>query len=193
MRTYDASPGEHIETAIKGAIALAAQHQEPVALDFNDTRIVVSRTCDPAERLKAWEAVMEEKRKAYWTPERLAEKQSKDAADQIRLDEHIAMLPHVAWADADAVCRWLCEFESRSFIHTKCDRPALLKTFADHGYLPNVNLSNPGESEADWKARVGQEGAMRYVIGQGLDGTEKVGCPHSMIHVFYERLSKAAA
>lgn len=188
MKTYDPLAGTHITTACKEAVRLAKESGDAVAFSFNGVDLVAMPDNTPEGLEHAWDIGMEANSRAYWTPERLEEKSRKEAADCLRLNEHIAILPHIDWRDANAVCRWLCEFESRAFTHTPIDTAAILRTFAEHGYHPGENLKNAGESQEAWRARVGRDGAMRWVIGQALDGTRSVGCPHGMIHTFYEQL-----
>lgn len=185
--TYEPTAGERIGHACREAVRLA-QRDGRCDFRFNDVPLTASAGDDPDALSQRYHDELERRRKAYWTPERIAARDAKEATDRQRLAEHIATLDSLDWSSLPAVCDWLCEFETRKFVHTPNDSGRLLGVFAEHGFVRNMCQSGDGESPAAWSARTSTDDKWRYIIGQCLDGIAIVGAPHQMCHVFAERL-----
>lgn len=155
-----------------------------VEFRFNDT-LLVAREGSTAGDLEAdYDRQLEEAHKAYWTPARLAEKETKERTDIELLNLHLQGLDVIDLTDLRAALRWLCVLETLAKIHTPVPKQVILDKFKAAGLEPGVNIRPKDESVEDWQARMGEEGQLRWVIGQGLDGVAFVGSPHGVIHSF---------
>lgn len=67
-----------ITESAKVAIALSKRIDKPVVFGFQDEAWVVTKEDTPEKVQETFDKILEERRKAYWTPERVAEAKRKD-------------------------------------------------------------------------------------------------------------------
>lgn len=197
------SPGSHLSRCIADAIGFLNgqahiltdyKHNggEPymglmpdaVTFKFNDIPLVITEDSTVRDVEAIYNAALDARSAAYWTPERKAAQEAKEAADQAALAAHIASLNDLDLNDLDDSIRWLRKHETLSFTHTKQDRQAILAHFADANLGPGVRLKREGETHEEWAERVGVSGQKTWLIGQALDSIATVGRPIPMIHSF---------
>lgn len=108
---------------------------------------------------------------------RQKEKESKASAQE-ECDALIKELQNLNFEDNVVLLDWLCKFQSSSnCIGISFEPFFILGTFADHGYLPNVNLGKDfDENDRDNHAR--------YLIGQCLNDIRLIGAINPVIHQF---------
>jgi hypothetical protein len=187
----EGKPGEHILDVAKRAVEAARREGGAVVLEFNGARVPVEPH-DTADAVYAkWDAEMEARRRAYWTPERTAARDAEHARDRAAVAEHEATLDVIDLAHQPAAIRWLCRMEEMAKVHAPFSTSRVLQAFFAAGYGIGGYCSVPGESEAEWAARVGLDGRRRWLIGQALDGVRSVGAPHGVIHKFAADLIRA--
>lgn len=186
--TYEPTAGQRIENACREAIWRARSANAACTFSFNGIRLTALPTGTPEELEAAYDEKCKRRADAYWTPQRIANRDAEQQRDRDRLNAHVATLTSLNWDDLPSVCDWLCEFERLKFIHTPCDSGALLAMFAANGLVPCMCQADDGEDAEVWSLRTSTADKWRYLIGQGLDGIAKVGSPHQIIHTFSERL-----
>ena len=87
--TYETRPGEHIDHACEMAAGMALLHSAPVRFVFNDIPLVAKPGSTAGDLRAEWWRLSEERSRAYWTPERLAEREAKEEADRRTLADHL--------------------------------------------------------------------------------------------------------
>lgn len=180
--TYHPGPGEHINTACSEAIQLAQLKQCSVEFVFNDIKVVANPNDTVSFLSDGWQKSMEDATKAYWTPERLAEQESRNQADRDECDRHCATLEALDCSDLEACVRWLVKLAKvGDNVHVKVPAQEILKKFAAAGYAISMNLKDAEESLEHWRDRVGRDGQLKWLIGQGMAGVALVGAPHGFI------------
>ena len=212
--TYNGSPGDDIWSAcqaLAGVVQLANTGAAEdmilgrfgAKLRWNDIVLTCTHE-DTADTLIAkWDTEIERRRAAYWTPERLAAKAAEEQAAVTALAEHFytalqgTLAPvlrsgHGSEEDrlADLV-RWFLRLEELSFTYASLgagEREYLVALCADLGITAGMNCS---DDEIAWResSRVHK---LQWLLGQCLDGTLSVGCPHQIVHKFAEDLGVTA-
>jgi hypothetical protein len=152
-----------------------------VVFKFNGIVMVVSHDDSQETVENAYMESLEAARKAYWTPEQLAEKHAKETRDNAELAEHIKTLSSLDFKDAVAPLTWLCKLqELGDMTYCKFDTQLVIKAFATAGYTAGMNCDDKS-NEKD------QENYKGYIIGNALDGIQTIGCPHQVLHHFTEK------
>lgn len=161
-----------------------------IAFKFNDLNFEVTGASTEDSIRQDWKNKIDAQDKAYWTPERLKEKADRERRDQNAMDSHMATLKVINFADPVDVVRWLCKFETVATVHTKYDKGSILDHFAANGFTTENWPRKLGdmESSESWKLRIGKDGQVKWIVAQALDGIQKVGSPHQVIHKFAEEL-----
>lgn len=94
--------GDSIDYIARFAIELRDQVGKPVVFKFNDTVVVVGPQDTIQTARDAYMAPIEAAHKAYWTPERLAEKEARETAFKAEMDAAYETLPRFLkdWVDS---------------------------------------------------------------------------------------------
>lgn len=100
--------GDSIERTSADAVKLLKQTGCPVVIKFNDSLLVVSHGDSPESVVKAYMEPIEAARKAYWTPERIAEKEAKEAAFKADMERAFEKLP-------EFFKKWISESEGKNY------------------------------------------------------------------------------
>lgn len=176
--------GDDISNTAADAVALVKQTGSAVVFKFNDALMIVGKGDTAKTVCDAFTAHCEAASKAYWTPERIAEKNASEAKDNATLARHMKTLSSLDLKDPVAPLKWLCKLEEvGGMTYSQYDKAAVLKAFADAGYTPGMNVGDKFNAKD-------QENYKGYIIGQALDGIRTVGCPHQVLHTFTERYQK---
>ena len=179
MKTYEPMAGENVSETAKRIIAMANESKETITANFNDITLTANEG-DKAEaivtfyheesgrRAEAYRNSPEGKKAAREAEERKQKMQQKH-------DALMQQLPSLDFNDDVAVLDWLCEFQDPSdYIGVSTQKDVVLATFAAHGYHPSVNCGKEfnGEDRNNFK---------HWLVGQALDGLQKVGAIHQVI------------
>ena len=179
MLTIEATAGTHVSEAAKLVAANA-----PARCEFNGIEIVArggesteqlvaTWEAERADRAAAWEA--SDEGRAYRAQEA---KQRWDA--QLSVNAALRILPTIDWSDYAQPITWLCEVQSSmDRAGVTFARSAVTEVFRSHGYEPGVFCGEAFDGTS-------RDIFARWLIGQALDGIERVGAPHSMIRRFAE-------
>ena len=82
------------------------------------------------------------------------------------------------FVDYTQVLNWLCKIQDISDdIRVGVPAARILSVLKKHRYQPNVNC------EADFNEE-DKENFVRYIIGQAMDGLQKIGAIHGLVHSF---------
>lgn len=191
MQTYDPQCGMTIGEAVRVLVSMA-----PATMTFNDTVVTAMPGMTQDQVLDAWRA---EESRLFALPENVAararaeaEYEERRAVAQSVIDRLVADLATLDLSDMHAAVRWLVAMQPRAdLIGVKYDRAAVVRAFEGAGYVRGECTRREHEDEIMWRDRVGREGAIRWLIGQALDGIATVGAPHQVIHSFAERMGIA--
>ena len=184
----DVYAGARISHAAEDAVALAKERGLPVRFSFNDGVLTASEGRTAGDLCAEYDAELERRSAAYWTPERLAEKERKEDADREEVKRLVSDLDVLDLADLRQAIRWLCWLEECAFTHSPAPAERILEAFAEAGLYPNMLVRAEDESQEEWEEKNGEEGVMKWLIGQALDGVRHVGAPHQIVHSFAEKL-----
>jgi len=184
VKIIEPMAGDTISGTAADAVALRKQTGSAVVFKFNNALMIVGKGDTAKSVCDAYEAHCEAASKAYWTPERIAEKNAKEARDNASLAKHMGTLSSIDFKDPVAPLKWLCKLEEvGGMTYSTFDRKAVLDAFSKAGYTAGMNVGDKFNSKD-------QENYKGYIIGQALDGIATVGCPHQVLHTFTERYQK---
>ena len=142
--------GDSIEGTSADAVLLVKGTGCPVAFKFNDTLLVVSHGDSQESVVKAYMEPIEAARKAYWTPERIAEKEAKEAAFKGDTERAFEKLP-------EFFKKWISEIEGKNYGRE------LDIGIAKDAHLVATTLKTPEAVETWYK--LGHEQQMQAVPG----------------------------
>lgn len=190
MKRISPRPGVHVADAAESACEYAKDMQQSYLMGFNGLDLTVTPDSTKESVVAEYERLSAERGVAYWTPERLQQKATEEERQLAEARVVMAELPALDTSNLDACIRWLCRLETVATTHSAEALRALriLQHFAAGGLVPSMNVSMPGEAPEAWAARVGLDGRKRWLIGQALDGVERMGAPHQVIHHFAQTL-----
>lgn len=100
--------GDSIEGTSADAVQLVKEAGCPVVFKFNASLLVVSQGDSQESVVKAFMEPIEEANKAYWTPERTAEKEAKEAAFKADMESAFEKLP-------EFFKKWISESEGKNY------------------------------------------------------------------------------
>lgn len=180
--TVDVVVGADIAGTSHEAANLAHVQKKVVEFDFNGVKLRATPESNGSDLAGEYNAEIRRRSDAYWTPERKAEKLAKEKADKQALGAHIVALDGVNLVDWKAALCWLCRLEELAMVHTPYDQ--VVARFRRAGWDVGGGSRKGEESTEDWARRVGAQGQIRWLIGQALDGVERIGAPHGVIHKF---------
>jgi hypothetical protein len=108
VKTLQPMAGDSIQGTSADAVQLVKETGCPVVFKFNDTLLVVSQGDSQESVVKAYMEPIEAAHKAYWTPERIAEKDAKEAAFKADMESAFEKLP-------EFFKKWISESEGKNY------------------------------------------------------------------------------
>lgn len=190
--------GTRIERAAQDAIEMANKRDCTVTFNFNDIDVVVGKNHTVEQVVAEWEEKMEARSRVYWaSPE--GQKAKRDAEERANAARKgtVAMAAELGmtmngggFKSLEDAIRWLAKYsEVADHVESgSSDYSAvILGYFEKMGHKPNQFANNTGLTSDQWRAQVGRDGELRWLIGQGLDGIRALGSPHPMIQGFAEK------
>jgi hypothetical protein len=176
----DFGAGCHISNGAAQLVAAATEHGA-AAGTFNGIKLLADPTSTVDGIVRDYTTLSNAARETYLaSPEGIA---AAEAADERRSNmqaKHDALMRSLAGLDFSnqvTVLDWLCEMQEPSdHVGVIVRRKTVLEAFAKHGFRPGVNC------DADFRPE-SRENVHRWLVGQALDGLEKIAI-HSLIHKF---------
>lgn len=190
--TMAATGGEHINSFAARMVARANKTREPISGVFNEIELTAEPGGDAATIVRTFESEMDARAKAYReSPAGIAaaEKRAAEiAARQKEYDALVARLPDLDMADRPAVLRWLCRFQDAAddIGVAKHASRAVIDHFAQHGLVAGMNCD-------EYHDKDNPENVFGWIVGQAMDGIERVGAPMGILHHFAEQWLAAGA
>lgn len=189
---YSPVAGDHLDHAVREALALAAKNDMPVRFSFNGAEATVTKDTRPAEVLASLERQWDARHEAYKaSPEgraAAAAQAAQAARSQGRHDALMGNLP-VAIRDEALLVQWLADYagpadDTRVVGH---DYESVAVMLESAGYIRADGLGLPRE-EYDNPAVLA-----RWLIGQALDQLRSGMAPHpGMMERFAEDYRRAS-
>lgn len=183
---FEPKCGTYIDSACKEAVNLANSNMKRVEFIFNELQMCANPGDDPIKLTEEYFEKDQKRRDEYWTPERLQEKANKEVRDILNLSNHFETLKNVH--TIENLIRWFCKFETLSFIHTSLnsDQKKYLvdKCANQFDIYAGMNCSDELPS-GSWQNQ-SRDFKLKWLAGQALDTTIRIGCPHGIIHTFAE-------
>ena len=180
-----ARPGEYIGRVDARAVQVANQRSEEHWFRFNDMILTVTPGATESDVIAEYERRDRERVAAYEaSPE--GQRRAAEAAGQVKraqadVDLAVLALDKLDFRDVNAVLAWCERFTTAAdLIGVNAPRAEILSWFRMCGWMPNMNC----DAEFNGEDRDNFAG---YVIGQALDGIDKMGVPHPLLHGFVEQ------
>lgn len=177
--------GEHISRAAERAVSRAKSYGAIVRFKFNDLPMEVSPHDAPGDVEARYDRASAERRAAYEaSPEGQRARREHEAlvlSAQAEVDLAVVALDGLDFRDVNAVVAW-CERIAKpaDLIGVNVPREQILDWFKMHGWTPNMNCGAAFNGED-------RDNFAGYIIGQVLDGIERHGVPHPIVHRFAEQ------
>lgn len=174
--------GTYIDTACKEAVHLAIDEDDSVEFEFNGIKLLATPRTDPSFLVDEWYAKLKKRSDEYWTPEKLKEKEDREEKDRQILKLHFAEFKNVL--SLLDLLDWFCKLSDVSFTHASIsqeEKIEVLKKCEFFEVYPNMNCQKPNETHEEWESN-SNDYKLKWLLGQALDGTMSIGCPHPMIH-----------
>ena len=185
MRDVIPQPGEHI-AAFAARLVCAARHATgTITATFNDIPITATPDTAAADIVAAWDREMMAQREAYLASDAGKADAAKRRAEVMRRqavhDELVADLANLPWSDDIAILRWWDSLaQTVDHVGVVTDSDTILRSFKLRGFKVGANTGDRFREDD-------RDNSFRYLVGQGLDGLVRVGCPHPIIGTFIER------
>lgn len=181
--------GTYIDEACQEAVDLAIAEDDSVEFEFNGIQLIATPETNSDDLANNFLTKVKERSDAYWTPERVKEKEIKEENDRRILNIHFAKLKNVI--SLLDLLDWFCELEKVSFIHASLSseqRIEVLKKCEFFQVQAGMNCIQKNESHEQWE--MNDDGfKLKWLLGQALANTMSMGCPHQVIHVFAEKFN----
>ena len=182
--------GTYINEACQEAVDLAIANNDWVEFEFNGIQLITTPETNSNDLVNNFLAKVKERSDAYWTPERLKEKEIKEENDRRILNIYFAKLENVT--SLIELLDWFCELEKVSFAHALLSteqRIRVMKKCEFFQVQAGMNCIRKNESRENWEMN-DKNFKIKYLLGQALEGTMTMGLPHQIIHVFAESFKK---
>lgn len=187
IRTIEANCGEHIAHYVNRLLEEKKRLTEhPVVNgEFNGVLFGVTEFSTEEALLSFFDAEMTRKRKEYEESAEYKQRQRERIEQLNVLSVKTSMLMDelriLDFSDYKNVLKWVKKFQPYSNDSgLAVPKEEILHLFATNGYEINVNTYAQFNSDDE-------ENHARWIIGQALDGIEKVGAMHPMVVTFTER------
>ena len=183
MQTYTPSVGETVDETVLWIVAMANEMGETVVAKFNDIELTAKPGDDANAIAEFYSSEMARRSEEYrkspegQRAEREAEEHRQKA--QAQMDEAMAELPTLDFADFGAMIAWLEEVRDPSdYIGVTTPYAQIVSTFRENGYEPDVNYGQDFDDEDE-------ENFARWLIGQALSNLElDIHAIHQVFHKF---------
>jgi hypothetical protein len=166
MRIYEPNPGDNINDIAERMLAITEETEEPIKLSSDGFEIIVTKDSIVPNIIEELRGKMAEVKERYQqSPEgqreaHKSEGQIREAQDKINV--LLAQLSGLNFSNQGTVLDWLCAFQEPSdHVSVTTHWQEILKTFAEHGYQPDVNMYGAFDGED-------RDNSVRYIIGQAL-------------------------
>lgn len=156
MREIESEPGMHISQAAKLMVASG----EDCFTSFNGICVAAPKGSTVEWICSEYDRLSEIRRQEYLASDegKAFERQQalRREALQNKANACMEKLPKLLFSDAAGLLEWLCDIhDARDHIGVKVDNDLILRTFAAHGYFPNMNTGadfneNDRENFAGW-------------------------------------------
>lgn len=175
------SPGQHIARAAEELSSAANEHGAATGT-FNDIVLTALRGQPPQEIVASFDEQLRESGRRYReSPAGIAAAKaaaSRLSDSQAIYDGHMASLAVLDFNSQAAILDWLCGIQDATDHVGVLTIPSeITLAFAKHGYEPGVYCGDKFDGESP-------DIFARWVIGQALDGLQKIGAIHPIIHKF---------
>ena len=169
--------GQNIADFAQQLINSAKESNQEVTGTFNGIDLVVS----PDSDLLAYDLVQyfhqeskkraEEYRKSPEGIQAAKEAEERRQNMQEKADQLITGLDSLDFSDYEAVLEWICDFQKVSGKIVSFYKSKIISVFKDYGFNIDVNTGSEFNKED-------AENFAKYIVGQALDGINKVGAIH---------------
>lgn len=171
--------GTHINVAIKKALEIAREENEDVNFTFNGINFVIKSVDDECCALKKYNEISNEEYEK-WKNSDEGKRQERERKERIENEKgNIRKLlsnpPN--FCDEMSVLDWLMEIENCNSVYIYGND--IIKLFEKNGYISNVNCGEDYNKDD-------KDNVLRYIVGQALDGIDKVGAIHPVLTRFVE-------
>jgi hypothetical protein len=183
---YTATCGEHIDTSIKNACALAVNKNKNVFFNFNDDTIRVTPNSDVQEIKREREERLIKKQKEYESSDEFKNIKIKAELDlastQIQIGSLINLLLNDKVVTLDELMKWLKKFaDVADRIGVTYNKTELIDWFTKNGYVMGYGVGQPPEF-FETKERLG-----RYIVGQAMSCLNSGMGPHPVTINFVDK------
>ena len=163
---YEPHPGQSIEQAANALQARAIANNTEVTMAFNGIELSMGPDTSTQDVVAMYWQLTNERAEAYRnSPEgkAAAEKQKANiAAQQQKIDNAMARLSELDFADQGAIMDWLSAIRNASdYKSVATPVQEIVGVFRDHGYFPGVNCGTDFDGDD-------RNNFARYIIGQAL-------------------------
>ena len=188
VRNVEADCGEHISHYVKRLITLQKEVLLDIEGEFNGVTFHVTESSTQEELLAYFDVELKRKRKEYEESDAYKMRQKEKEIELKGLNEEAAILIDqlrtLDFSDYKKVLLWTKDFQPYSDRRgVLIPKDEILWLFAANGYKINANTKENFNKKDP-------ENYARYIIGQALDGIEKIGAIHPMVVTFTERWEK---
>jgi hypothetical protein len=177
--------GQSLTSFLEKIIEISIQNNSEISGVFNDYEFIVNQAKNPAtveslrteyrEYNKQQDEIYKNSIQGKITEMEITQsiKNSQEKADLL-----ISHLETLDFGDFGAVLDWMCLFQNESD-HTGViyNKDLVIEKFTSNGYQIGVNTGEKFNAE-------NHENVCKYIIGQALDGIDRIGSPHQIIHKF---------
>lgn len=173
--------GTFINNACQEAVSLAIKENDWVEFEFNGITLIATPETKYDSLIDKWYELVKKRSDEYWTPEKLKEKEDRKEKDRQILKLHFAEFKNVL--SLLDLLDWFCKLSDVSFTHASIsqeEKIEVLKKCEFFEVYPNMNCQKPNETHEEWESN-SNDYKLKWLLGQALDGTMSIGCPHPMI------------
>lgn len=176
--------GTYINKACEEAVSLAIEKNDSVEFEFNGITLIATPNTNYDLLIDEFYQRCNKRRDEYWTPERLKEKEIREENDRQNLNNHFSEFKNVV--SLIDLLNWFCKLSDLSFIHASLSqkqKSEVENKCVEFRVFPGMNCLRPGETAEEWKLN-SDDYKLKWLLGQALDGTMTIGCPHDLIHTW---------
>lgn len=187
IRKIEAQLGDHISHYVQKLIQEKLRlHEHPqIEGEFNGVVFHVTNNSTEEELLTYFDQELDRQRKEYEQSDVYKQRQQEEEVKRIVFNEESAILidelRNLNFSDYREVLHWTKRYQPYSdYSGVNVPKEEILTLFTKNGYEVNANTYEKFKSEDP-------ENHARWIIGQALDGIDKIGAMHPMVVTFTER------
>jgi hypothetical protein len=177
--------GQTLTSFLEKLILISTEKNTEISGTFNDYEFIINQAINPVtvESLRAEFTEYNRQQDEIYQNSNEGKLASLKRAQKLKNSQHhidilIEKLDSLDFDNFGAVLEWMCLFQIESDqTGVVYYEDLVVETFIANGYEIGVNTGeqfNPKD----------QENVCKYIIGQALDGIDRVGAPHQIIHKF---------